>query len=40
MTNEARQRLGEIAKDPDNYIKLLQGLLLQVGLETTIYVSI
>lgn len=29
MTNEARQRLGEIAKDPDNYIKLLQGLLLQ-----------
>ncbi|XP_042351801.1 V-type proton ATPase subunit E 1a [Plectropomus leopardus] len=29
LLNEARQRLAEIAKDPDNYSVLLQGLVLQ-----------
>ncbi|XP_041853571.1 V-type proton ATPase subunit E 1a [Melanotaenia boesemani] len=29
MLNEARQRLAEIAKDPEKYSKLLEGLVLQ-----------
>ena len=30
LLNEARQRLAEIAKDPEKYSKLLEGLVLQV----------
>lgn len=30
LLNEARQRLSEIAKDPNRYSKLLEGLVLQV----------
>lgn len=32
MLSEARQRLGNIAKDPARYPGLLDGLILQVGL--------
>jgi len=30
LLNEARRGLAEIAKDPDRYSKLLEGLVLQV----------
>ena len=34
MLNEARQRLGNVAKDPARYPALMEGLMLQVCLHS------